>query len=102
MLMKQRELSSLSRVSFSCRLIHRKKIRQGKAERRALIDKECGATAANTILAAYLRRDVATDDIYDAFAAALWTARRMLRGLAVGDPQPATAGPGRASHGDLW
>lgn len=60
---------------------HAKKRAAGRAERRQLVDAHFGPSAFAGVRARFARRDVADDDILDAFAA-LWTAERSLRGEA--------------------
>ena len=60
---------------------HSKKRKAGREERQALVEKEFGDSAIATVRAGFLRRDVADDDILDAFAA-LWTAGRIAAGRA--------------------
>lgn len=58
-----------------------KKTREGNAVRRRLVDRHFGADAYPGVRAAFLKKHVADDDILDAFAA-LWSAERILRGVA--------------------
>jgi predicted RNase H-like nuclease len=58
-----------------------KKSREGRAARRATIRRWLGAGVFERARAGYTKKDVADDDILDAFAA-LWTAERIERGLA--------------------
>ena len=60
---------------------HKKKSRDGRTERRALIDAHFGPLAVCQVRQRFRARDVADDDIYDAFAA-LWTAERINAGQA--------------------
>lgn len=65
-------------------IVEKKKTKEGAAIRRALVEAEFGALPAHT----YRRKDLAPDDLLDAFAA-LWTARRIVAGTArtfAGDP----------------
>ena len=55
-------------------MAHRKKRRQGRAERRTLLTDVAGSDILNEVLAqgrAYLRRELAEDDTLDALAAAV-------------------------------
>jgi predicted RNase H-like nuclease len=58
-----------------------KKTREGYTERRALVDRCFGPAAFEEVRDQFRVKDVAGDDILDAFAA-LWTARRILHGEA--------------------
>jgi predicted RNase H-like nuclease len=69
-------------------MAHRKKTREGWAERRRLIDARYGAATADEVRGRYPVKDVGHDDINDAFAA-LWTAERILSGTASVIPDPA-------------
>jgi len=60
---------------------HPKKSAAGRAERRALVDGYFGGDAFDAVRRQLRVRDVAHDDVLDAFAA-LWTAERILRGEA--------------------
>lgn len=62
-------------------LEHAKKRPAGRRERLALVSRHFGAKAFERVREAHPRRDVADDDILDAFAA-LWTAERILAGSA--------------------
>ncbi len=62
-------------------MLHAKRTKEGKAERRALVEEVFGARIADEVRAKFPRAIVATDDIHDAFAA-LWTAERILEGKA--------------------
>ncbi len=67
---------------------HSKKKRAGREERRQLVDEYFGPTAFDSVREGYLAREVASDDILDAFAA-LWTAERIANGIHTtlpGDP----------------
>jgi predicted RNase H-like nuclease len=66
-----------------------KKSEDGETQRRALISKLFGTEVVDRIRSEYKRSEVATDDIHDAFAA-LWTAERIVRGVAnvIPDPPP--------------
>jgi predicted RNase H-like nuclease len=64
-----------------------KKTTDGHKARRRLIARHFGARAFDLVRAQYLRRDVQTDDIADAFAA-LWTAERLGCGAAITFPDP--------------
>ena len=72
-------------------LVHNKKRAQGRTERVALVQQHFGPMGIevyNAALQQYRRRDVAHDDILDAFAC-LWTARRLENGHAANlMPQP--------------
>jgi predicted RNase H-like nuclease len=71
-------------------LAHKKKSCDGRMERRALIDAHFGPLAVGQVRERFRAREVAFDDICDAFAA-LWTAERIAAGTAVVIPeQPAT------------
>ena len=69
-----------------------KKSKEGKAQRRALINQVFGTETVNKIRAEYQRSIVSTDDIHDAFVA-LWTAERIFEGKAgvIPDPSPLDA-----------
>lgn len=58
-----------------------KKSPEGRSERRNLLAREFGARALDETRLRHTRREVAGDDLYDAFAA-LWTARRIHAGIA--------------------
>ena len=62
-------------------IIERKKSAMGKAKRAALVSEHFGHSALSSIRARHSRREVADDDIADAFAA-LWSAERILSGSA--------------------
>jgi predicted RNase H-like nuclease len=59
-------------------IVEPKKKRPGATKRRALIADHFGPAAFDTIRVRYPKKEVADDDILDAFAA-LWTAERILR-----------------------
>jgi len=66
-----------------------KKTRQGREGRRQLVDSYFGSGSFASIRAAYRVKEVAHDDILDAFAA-LWTAERVLRNAyGTFPPEPA-------------
>lgn len=65
---------------------HSKKRKAGREERRALVEREFGDSAIAPVRAGFLRRDVADDDILDAYAA-LWTAGRIAAGRAIALPR---------------
>lgn len=67
-------------------LVFGKKQPQGKQERLRLISANYGHKPLEGIRATLPRKDVADDDLYDAFAA-LWTTERMARGEAVRIPR---------------
>ncbi len=56
-----------------------KKKKPGRNLRRKLVEKHFGRAAIRSVRDSYLKKDVADDDILDAFAA-LWTAERILHG----------------------
>ena len=58
-----------------------KKSREGRRERRELLAREFGASAIDEARSCHTRRDVADDDLHDAFVA-LWTASRIHAGVA--------------------
>lgn len=60
---------------------HGKKSREGRRERRELLAREFGASAIDEARLRHIRREVADDDLHDAFVA-LWTAHRIHAGLA--------------------
>lgn len=62
-------------------MLHPKRSRDGKAERRVLVDGHFGVEAFSEVRGLYPKKDVGDDDIVDAFAA-LWTAERIVRGAA--------------------
>jgi predicted RNase H-like nuclease len=62
-------------------IVESKKRRAGFALRHELVTGHFGDGAYETVRVRYARKDVANDDILDAFAA-LWTAERILRGVA--------------------
>lgn len=64
----------------------KKSTREGRRERRRLVDRDFGSDAFDKVRAGFRVADVAHDDILDAFAA-LWTASRIHRGLAVTLPE---------------
>jgi len=53
-----------------------KKLPEGRSERRNLLAREFGARALDETRSRHTRREVADDDLYDAFVA-LWTAHRI-------------------------
>ena len=57
-------------------MLHSKKRKLGRGEREGLVAREFGNLAIASVRAGFLRKEVADDDILDAFAA-LWTARRI-------------------------
>lgn len=63
-----------------------KKTPEGRAERRRLIDRDFGPDAFDRVRAAFLVKEVAHDDILDAFAV-LRSARRIAWGVAVVLPE---------------
>jgi predicted RNase H-like nuclease len=65
----------------SSSMAHRKKSKQGKLDRKNLIDAYFGNRAMPVVRAQFARHDVGDDDIADAFAA-LWTAERIQAGGA--------------------
>ena len=78
-----------------CAMAHNKRSCEGRTERRALIDAHFGPLAACQVRQQFRTRDVADDDIHDAFAA-LWTAERIIAGQAVVIPEvPAVDSAGR-------
>jgi predicted RNase H-like nuclease len=72
----------------------------GRAERHVLVAAHFGAEAVGEILNKYRSKDVAHDDIYDAFAA-LRTAGRILekKAAVIPDPSPIDA---RGLHMEIW
>jgi predicted RNase H-like nuclease len=66
-------------------MTHAKKTRPGQLERLALVSQHFGLAAFSAVRLRYPKRNVADDDILDAFAA-LWTAERILRGEEVQMP----------------
>ena len=62
-------------------LAHSKKEAEGKEKRLGLIERYFGAGVTEPVRAPFKTKDVADDDILDAFAA-LWTAERVLSGEA--------------------
>ncbi len=64
---------------------HAKRKRPGHLERLALVSEYFGLAAFSSARLRYTKREVADDDILDAFAA-LWTAERILRGEGVRMP----------------
>jgi len=66
-------------------IVEKKKTREGAAIRRALVEKEFGPVPAHL----YRRKDLAPDDVLDAFAC-LWTARRIVAGTARTFPETPT------------
>jgi predicted RNase H-like nuclease len=62
-------------------IVASKKSAEGFATRQALVSRHFGMDAYETVRARYKRKDVADDDILDAFAA-LWTAERIQRNAA--------------------
>ena len=70
-------------------IVEPKKKRPGFTARHDLVNRHFGNQAYETVRMRYGRKNVANDDILDAFAA-LWTAERILRGAAKSLPaQPA-------------
>jgi predicted RNase H-like nuclease len=77
-----------------------KKKPEGKAQRRRLVDTHFGSDAFQSIRSEHYKKEVADDDINDAFAA-LWTAERIMKGEAQRIPDP----PGIDSCGlrmEMW
>lgn len=75
-------------------IVEPKKRKEGFTARHRLVSQHFSASAYETVRARYLRRDVADDDILDAFAA-LWTGERILRGAAQSlPPAPETDAAG--------
>ena len=70
-------------------MAHKKKSKEGQAERYNLIVEYFGAEAVKETRTKYLTKHVGDDDIYDAFAA-LWTAERIYNENArvIPDPSP--------------
>ncbi|MCK5565422.1 MAG: DUF429 domain-containing protein [Planctomycetes bacterium] len=68
---------------------HNKKKTEGRAERHRLVSQYVGDKAIEKVRSKYLVKEVAHDDIYDAFVA-LWTAERIYSGKAglIPDPSP--------------
>ena len=60
---------------------HGKKSPEGRRERRDLLAREFGAHALDEARSRHIRREVADDDLHDAFVA-LWTAGRIHAGVA--------------------
>jgi predicted RNase H-like nuclease len=58
----------------------------GREQRRRLVDRYFGPAAYEAVRARFLVRDVAHDDILDAFAT-LWSAERILRGTSRSLPE---------------
>lgn len=58
-----------------------KKTNEGKKARHNIVTEYYGAASVQNVRSKYLRKEVADDDIYDAYAA-LWTAERIVRGEA--------------------
>ncbi len=65
---------------------HGKKSREGRRERLALVEATFGANAFAVTRGRFTKKQVADDDVLDAFAAA-WTAERILRGVAQSLPE---------------
>jgi predicted RNase H-like nuclease len=75
-------------------LLYRKKAKEGKAERRGLIEDRYGKQVVIEVRSRYPVAEVDHDDIHDAFAA-LWTAERILAGTAFVVPDtPQVDAPG--------
>lgn len=70
-------------------IVEPKRKPSGAAKRRALIAEHFGPIAFDTIRGRYQKKDVADDDIFDAFAA-LWTAERILNAEAGSLPKVAS------------
>jgi predicted RNase H-like nuclease len=68
-------------------IVESKKTKEGRAIRRALIDRQFGTDAFEAVRHRYKRAEAADDDILDAFAA-LHTAARIVSGEAVTIPSP--------------
>ncbi len=66
-------------------MAHPKRDPRGREARRSLIGARYGTDLLDAARRRFLRRDVATDDLHDAFAV-LWTAHRVLRGEHVSLP----------------
>lgn len=70
---------SFAALNQGAAIVHSKKRRAGRQECRRLVDEAFGPNAFDRIRDQFLGREVASDDILDAFAA-LWTARRIVAG----------------------
>ena len=64
-----------------------KKRSDGFAARRALVERHFGADAFTRVRAQWTKSRVADDDVLDAYAA-LWSAERIARGVAISLPDP--------------
>ena len=62
-------------------IVEPKKTKNGFTARHRLVSQHFSSSAYETVRTRYLRREVADDDILDAFAA-LWTGERILHGTA--------------------
>jgi predicted RNase H-like nuclease len=67
-------------------LQHGKKSAAGRLERLALVSRHFGEAAFAAVRLRHARRGVSDDDVLDAFAA-LWSAERIVRGLALRLPE---------------
>ena len=78
----------------------RKRAKSGRAERHKLVTSRFGVKVVEEIRNKYLVKDVAHDDIYDAFAA-LRTAGRILekKAAVIPDPSPVDA---KGLHMEMW
>ncbi len=68
-------------------MAHNKKTKDGRAERRTLVESHFGPDAFTSVRSQFLKKVAADDDILDAFAA-LWTAERIVAGRALTLPYP--------------
>lgn len=67
---------------------HNKKTLEGRRQRREVLVKEFGSAVLDEVRSSRTPREVADDDLHDAFAA-LWTARRIYAGAASRLPETA-------------
>lgn len=79
---------------------YKKKSEEGRAIRHSLICKYFGEKAIKNVRFNYLVKEVAHDDIYDAFIA-LWTAERILRRNAGLIPNPSPCDE-KGIHMEMW
>jgi len=81
-------------------MLHKKKSKKGRAERHSIISEYFGEKTINDVRSKYLVKEVAHDDIYDAFIA-LWTADRIYRGEAKQIPNPSPCDE-KGIHMEMW
>ena len=81
-------------------MAYKKKSKEGRAKRHNLMSEHFGDKAIEEVRSKYLVKDVAHDDVYDAFVA-LWTAERIYRGNAGLIPNPSPCDE-KGIHMEMW